>query len=280
MLKLREQFGVSERRACRAIGQSRTTQRRPPRPVLAPEQQLRHRLRQISTDWPRYGYRYAHTLLRREGWVVNRKRVQRLWREEGLRVRPYAMKRRRVGASTVPAKRLRAERPNQVWALDFIFDSTSDGRPIKALAVVDEFTRESIGRQLGRSILADDVVRVLDLAKARRGAPEFVRMDNGPEMIAQVIRDWCRLSGTGTVYIEPGSPWENPFVESFNARLRDELFNREVFRSVFEARVLYFDWCEVYNGFRLHSSIGYLAPSMFAALLAGKQPALEPHRLQ
>ncbi|MHB8613808.1 MAG: IS3 family transposase [Candidatus Dormibacteraceae bacterium] len=232
-------------------------------------------LREISRDWPRYGYRFAHGLLRREAWKVNRKRVQRLWREEGLRVRPYAMKRHRVGMSTVPARRLRAERRNQVWALDFIFDSTSDGRPIKALAMCDEHTRESIGRQLGRSITADDVVDVLDQAKAERGAPECIRMDNGPELIASAIRDWCRLSGTGTIYIEPGSPWENPFVESFNARLRDELFNREIFHSVFEARVLYFDWCDVYNNFRPHSSLGYLAPAMFAALLLGKLPTPE-----
>ena len=272
---MRERLGVSERRACRAIGQSRTTQRRPARAVLAPEQQLRWRLREISRDWPRFGYRFAHTLLRREGWLVNRKRVQRWWREEGLRVRPYPRKRHRVGTSTVPSRRLRAERRNQVWALDFIFDSTSDGRPIKALTMCDEYTRESIGRQLGRSITADDVVDVLDLAKAERGAPECIRMDNGPELIAMAVRDWCRLAGTGTIYIEPGSPWENPFVESFNARLRDELFNREIFYSVFEAKVLYFDWCDVYNNFRPHSSIGYLAPAMFAALLLGKLPMPE-----
>jgi putative transposase len=150
----------------------------------------------------------------------------------------------------VPTKRLRPERRDQVWALDFTFDSTSDGRPIKALAMCDEYTRESIGRQLRRSITADDVVEVLDQAKAKRGAPECIRMDNGPELIASAIRDWCRLSGTDTIYIEPGSSWENPFVESFNAGLRDELFNREIFHSVFEAKVLYFDWCDVYNNFR------------------------------
>lgn len=132
MLHLRESLGVSERRACRAIGQHRTTQRRPPRPLLAPEHQLRHWLREYSKTWPRYGYRRAWADLRQEGWLVNRKRVQRLWREEGLRVSPYAPKRRRIGNSTVPAKRLRAMRMNQVWALDFLFDSTSDGRPIRA----------------------------------------------------------------------------------------------------------------------------------------------------
>lgn len=161
------------------LGRAEARSARPPRLVLAPEQQLRFRLREISRYWPRFGYRFAHELLRREGRLVNRKRVQRLWREEGLRVRPYARKRRRVGASTVPTKRLRAERRNQIWALDFIFDSTSDGRPIKALTMCDEHTRESIGRQLGRSITADDVVEVLDQAKAKRGAPECIRWTTG-----------------------------------------------------------------------------------------------------
>ncbi|HVA90306.1 MAG TPA: IS3 family transposase, partial [Chloroflexota bacterium] len=147
--------------------------------MLAPEQQLRFRLKEISKDWPRYGFRRAWALLRQEGWKVNKKRVQRIWREEGLRVPVYAPKRRRVGESTVPAARLRAERPNHVWALDFLFDATSDGRPIKVLSMCDEFTRESIGGYLGRSITADDVVLVLDEALSTRGAPEFIRCDNG-----------------------------------------------------------------------------------------------------
>jgi len=165
------------------------------------------------------------------------------------------------------------------WIAAMVGVATSSPRtkhPLKALSMCDEHTRESIGRRLGRSITADDVVEVLDQAKAERGAPQYIRMDNGPEMIAGAIRDWCRLSGTGTLYIEPGSPWENPFVESFNARLRDELFNREIFSSVFEARVLYDDWCQVYNNFRPHSSIGYLAPAAFAALLLGQPSAALP----
>jgi putative transposase len=235
--------------------------------VLAPEQQLRHWLREYAQTWPRYGYRRAWADARKEGWVVNRKRVQRLWREEGLRVPAAPPKRQRVGSSTVPAHRLRATRINQVWALDFLFDATSDGRPIKALAMCDEWSRESIGRELGRSITAEDVVRILDQAKAVRGAPEHVRMDNGPEFIAEAIRDWCRFSGTGSVYIEPGSPWQNPFVESFNGKARDELFAREVFQTVLEARVLYFDWCDVYNRRRPHSSLGYLTPEAFARMI-------------
>jgi len=241
--------------------------------VLAPEEQLRARLREISRTWPRYGFRQAWGLLRLQGLVVNRKRVQRLWREEGLRVPQWAPKRRRVGSSTVPAQRLRAERPNHVWALDFIFDATSDGRPIKALSMCDEFTRENLARRLGRSITADDVVGALDEACARRGAPELIRCDNGPEFIAAAIQDWCHLHHTGTAYIDPGSPWQTPFVESFNGRARDELFAREIFDSVLEARVLFEDWCQVYNHQRPHSSLGYLPPAVFAAALKTPDPS-------
>jgi putative transposase len=258
---------VSERRACRAIGHSRSTQRHHRQPVSAPEEKLRRRLRELSAAHPRWGYRMVHGKLRLEGWMVNRKRVQRLWRDEGLRVPQRQPKRLRIGDSTVPAKRLRAEEPNHVWAMDFIFDSTIDGRPLKALSMCDEFTRESIGGELGRSITADAVIRVLDQAYAQRGAPAFIRCDNGPEFIAQAILDWCRFMGTGTAYIEPGSPWQNPWVESFNSRLRDELFAREHFTSVREAKVLYDDWRHLYNHHRPHSALGYLPPAVFAAAL-------------
>jgi len=261
---LRQRYQVSERRACRAIGQNRTTQRRP-RPVLAPEEALRARLRELSALWPRYGYRRAWAQLRLEGWLVNRKRVQRLWREEGLRVPVQTIKRRRLGQSTVPASRLRAERPNQVWALDFLFDSTADGRPLKVLSMCDEFTRENLARRVGRSVTADDVVGALEEARLRRGSPECIRCDNGPELIAAAIRDWCRIQRTATSYIEPGSPWQNPYVESFNSRARDELFAREVFNTIMEARVLFQDWCHVYNHQRPHSALAYLPPAVFAA---------------
>jgi putative transposase len=201
---LREVFSVSERRACQVTGQHRTTHRRPSR-VLAPEEALRKELRAISSRRPRFGYRRAWALLRQEGWVVNRKRVQRLWRDEGLRVPSRGMKRHRLGAGTVPAERLRAERPNQVWAMDFLFDATSDGRPLKFLAMCDEFTRENIGRKVGRSITADDDVAVLDAACRVRGAPACTRCDNGPEFIAAAIRDWRRhrIHRTGIAVAEP-----------------------------------------------------------------------------
>lgn len=173
--------------------------------MLPPEHELRHWLREYAKREPRHGYRMACGALRLEGRIVNRKKVQRLWREEGLRVPPQQPKRTRVGTSVVRSDRLRATRPNQVWALDFLFDSTADGRPIKALAMCDEFTRESIGRELKRSIKADDVIKILDNAKAVRGAPEFIRMDNGPEMIAAVIRDWCRANGTALFTSSPAA---------------------------------------------------------------------------
>jgi putative transposase len=206
--------------------------------VREAEEPVRRRLREISTADPRFGYRRAWAVLQREGFPVNRKRVQRLWREEGLRVPPQRLKRRRVGSSTVAAERLVAMHRNHVWALDFLFDAISDGRPIKALSMCDEHTRECIGDHVARSVTADDVVEVLDGAAAERGYPKFIRCDNGPEVVATAIRDWCRFSGTGASFIEPGSPWQK-YVESFNARARDELFSREVFDTVREARVLY-----------------------------------------
>ncbi len=237
------------------------------------ETALRAQLRTISATWPRYGFRRAWALLRAEGVIVNRKRIQRLWRDEGLRVPQHAPKRRRLGASTVPAERLTATHPNHVWALDFLFDTTSDRRPFKVLAMCDEFTRESIGGRLGRSITADDVVAVLDDAMARRGAPRYIRCDNGPEFTAAAIRDWCKLARTGTAFIEPGSPWQTPWIESFNGKARDELLAREVFGSIMEARLLYNDWRDTYNRRRPHSSLNWLPPAQFAACW---QPPIHP----
>ncbi len=202
---------------------------------------------------------------------MNRKRVQRLWRSEGLRVPAHAPKRRRVGTSTVPAERLCASYPNEVWAMDFMFDTTSDGRPFKVLTMCDEFTRESIGGGLDRSITAAEVVRILDRTVARRGVPAFIRCDNGPEFTAATIRHWCSVSGAGTSFIEPGAPWQNPYVESFNGKARDELFAREVFDTICEARVLYDDWREIYNHRRPHSSLDYRPPAVFAAAFIGTE---------
>ncbi len=269
---LRDRKGLSERRACEIVGQHRSTQRREPC-VAVDDAALRARLRQFSKDRPRWGYRRAHQQLCEEGWVVNRKRVQRLWREEGLRVPRRRRKRQRLGDSTVPAKRLAAQRPDHVWALDFQFDQTADGRILKLLHVVDEFTREALEVRCERRIDSDHTVARLERIVAERGAPEYIRCDNGPELTANALRDWCRFSGAGSVFIEPGSPWQNPYVESFGSRIRDELLGVEQFSCLAEAKVLVEDWRCDYNERRPHSALGMMAPAKFAK--AWRQAAAE-----
>jgi putative transposase len=261
---LKDRLGVSERRACLIAGQHRSTQRREAC-VAEDDGALRAALREFSRERPRWGYRQAHARLLEDGWVLNRKRTQRLWREEGLRVPQRRRKRQRLGESTVPASRLRAVRADQVWALDFQFDQTADGRIVKLLNVVDEFTREALEMKCERRIDADSTVVTLERLVVLRGcAPEFVRCDNGPELTANALRDWCRFSGAGTAYIEPGSPWQNPYVESFNSRVRDELLAIELFSCLAEAKVMVADWREDYNEHRPHSALGMKAPAKFA----------------
>jgi putative transposase len=207
--------------------------------VPVEDQALRAKPRQISRRRPRWGYRRAHQLFLDDGWQVNRKRTQRLWRGEGLRVPQRRRKRQRLGISTVPADRLRAQRPDHVWAIALQWDQTADGQNLKLLHVVDEFTREALAIECCRRIDADHAVNVLDrLVAERRTAPGFVRCDNGPEITANALRDWCRFSGTGSAYTEPGSPRQNPYVESFGGRVRDELLAVELFSCLAEAQVL------------------------------------------
>jgi putative transposase len=259
---LQQNFGVSERRACRVTGQQRSTQRKAGRPYSTEEDKLRRRLRAIARAHPRWGWKTAHRLLRREGWVINHKRTQRLWRAEGLRRPPGCRKRRRVSPET--NERLGATHPNHVWAIDFQFDETSDCRRLKLANIVDEHTREALAMRVGRTCGADELLDVIDDLVAQRGAPGHLRMDNGPELIAWALRDWCRLAGTGTIYIEPGSPWENPYIESFNGRVRDELLNVEEFGSLLEARVIVEAWRMEYNTYRPHGSLGGLTPAEYA----------------
>jgi putative transposase len=261
---LQRVLGISQRLACRIVGQHRSTQRHQP---LQPDRDraLRKQLRQLSRDHPRWGYRRAHAQLRSQGWRVNRKAIQRCWREEGLRVPFQRRKRQRLGTSTCPADRLAAEHPDHVWALDYQFDQTQDGRRLKLLNVVDEHTREALAITVDRRIDADATVAVLDRLVTDRGAtPRFLRCDNGPELTANALRDWCRFTGAGTSYIEPGSPWQNPYVESFGSRLRDELLAVEAFTSLLEAQVLVEDWRIEYNTTRPHSALGYLTPTDYA----------------
>lgn len=265
VVMLQQRLGLSERRACRIAGQHRSTQRHLPLRSRDRDEGLRARLRDLSRQHSRWGYRLAWGAVREEGWVVNRKKVQRLWREEGLRVPARKRKRLRVGSSTVPAVRLRSQRPDHVWALDFQFDTTVDGRTVKLLHVVDEHTREALAIEVARSIDADHTVRVLDRIVATGRRPELLRSDNGPELTANALRDWCRLAGSGQKFIEPGSPWENPFVESFGSRVRDEVLSIEAFGSLAEAAVVLEDWRNIYNTQRPHGSLGWKTPAAYAA---------------
>jgi putative transposase len=270
VVALTSRFGVSERRACAVTGQWRSTQRLVCRPIPDEEDKLRRRLRQIARDHPRWGWKTAHSILRREGWTINRKRTQRLWRSEGLR-RPAPCKRKRRRPEG-DAELFRATHPNHVWALDFQFDETADQRRLKLLNIVDEHTREALAMRVGRTCDADQVVAVIEALVAERGAPGHLRMDNGPELIAWALREWCRLAGTSTAYIEPGSPWENPFVESFNGRVRDELLNVEDFASLLEAQVVVEGWRTEYNTYRPHSSLGGLTPAEYRARWVSEHP--------
>jgi putative transposase len=236
---------------------------------------LRARLRAISRKRPRWGYRRAHRLLLDDGWQINIKRTRRVWREEGLRVPRKRRKRQRLGESTVPADRRVAERPDHVWAIDFQWDQTADGHNLKLLHVVDEFTREALAIECHRRINADQTVDVLERVVSERGTtPAFVRCDNGPELTANALRDWCRFSRAGSAYIDPGSPWQNAYVESFGGRVRDELLAVELFSCLTEARVLIEDWRCDYNQHRPHSALGMMAPAVFAASL--RQPSRPP----
>jgi putative transposase len=261
-----ERLGLSERRACRIAGQHRSSQRHEPK--RAPDDAvLRRRLRAIAAKKPRWGYRRAHAHLLSEGFTLNRKRVQRVWREEGLRVPARKRKRRRLGESSAEgANRLRATHPGHVWALDFQHDATTDGRELKFLNVVDEFTREALAIEVERTIDADQTVATLQAIVTDRGiAPENIRADNGPELTARVLREWCQAGSTDTAYIDPGSPWQNPYAESFNARVRDELLDVEEFGSLAEAQLLAADYRDEYNERHPHSALGMMSPSRFAA---------------
>ena len=216
MARLQQRFGVSQRRASSVAGQHRSTQRKPPPAPRPADERLARRLREIAGEHPRWGWKTAHQILLREGWTINRKRTRRIWREEGLRRPVKTRKRRRLPGG--PKQRLRARRPNEVWAIDFQFDETSDRRRIKLCNIVDEHTREALAIRVGHSCTADDVVEVITGLVTERGTPDFLRSDNGPEFIAWALRDYCRMTLMATSYIEPGSPWENPFVESFNGR--------------------------------------------------------------
>jgi putative transposase len=261
---LQSKHGLSERGSCALVGQPRSTQRYEPTED-SDERRLVAAMRSLALSHPRYGYRRIAALLREQGWTVNDKRVERLWRREGLTIRRRPRKKRRLGHAGNGCARLRPLHRNHVWSVDFVSDRTEDGRALKMLVVLDEWTRVCLRIDVARSIVSADVRLALEAAIERHGVPEHVRSDNGPEFVARALRRALAARGVQSSYIEPASPWENGYVESFNSKLRDELLEREVFTSLLEARVMVEDWRVDYNERRPHSALGYVAPAAFAA---------------
>ncbi len=266
---------VSERRACRALGQHRSTQRKLPR-GREDEEALTADLIELARQYGRYGYRKITALLRDAGWLVNDKRVERIWRREGLKVPAKQPKRGRLWLGDGSCIRLRPEHRDHVWSYDFVEERTHDGRKFRMLNVIDEFTHECLAIRVDRKLKAIDVIDVLSDLFILRGVPGHIRSDNGPEFVAKAVQKWITAVGAKTAYIERGSPWENGYVESFNARLRDELLNGEIFYTLREAKVVIESWRQHYNSVRPHASLGYRppAPEVFVPAFAAWPAAL------
>ncbi len=258
------QLKVSERRACRVIRQPRSTQRHAPKPS-DDEEALTERIVRLATKYGRYGYRRITALLWQEGWQVNHKRVERIWRREGLKVPQKQPRRKRLWLDESSCVRLRPEYRNHVWSYDFVMTRTHDGRAVKILTLIDEYSRECLALNVGRRLTSQDVIEQLADLFITRGLPDHIRSDNGPEFTAKAVRSWLKRLGVQTLFIEPGSPWENGYIESFNGKLRDELLNGEIFMTLMEAKVLMEQWRREYNEVRPHSSLRYRPPAPEAA---------------
>jgi len=267
-LQVKHKLAVSERRACRVLGQARATQQRR-MAMPADEPHLTADIVMLAKKYGRYGYRRITALLNNElGWKVNHKRVERIWRREGLKVPKKQPKRGRLWLSDGSCIRLRPEHKDHVWSYDFMVDRSAYGKAFKILNVIDEHTRECLAIRIARKIRNQEVIDVLFNLFIFRGIPEYIRSDNGPEFTAQAVRKWLNRLGVKTLFIEPGSPWENGYIESFNGKLRDELLNREIFTTLEEAKVLIEQWRREYNQVRPHSSLKYRPPAP-EAILAG-----------
>jgi putative transposase len=251
---------VSQRRACKVLGQPRSTQRYNTC-TSGDEERLIQRIIELARDYGRYGYRRIMALLREEGWQINHKRMLRLWRQEGLKVPSKQPKRKRLWFNDGSCARHRPEHKDHVWSYDFVMSRSDDGRPMKMLTTIDEYTRECLAIVVERRLNSEDVLATLYELFIERGVPEYIRSDNGSEFTARAVREWLSSVGVKTLYIEPGSPWENGYNESFNGKLRDELLNCEIFETLFEAKVLIEKWRKEYNTFRPHSALGYLPPA-------------------
>lgn len=270
---MRDRIGVSERKACRVLGQHRSTQRHVPK-GRDDEAQLIADMTELARQYGRYGYRRIAALLRDVGWHVNDKRVERLWRQEGLKVPSKQPKKGRLWFNDGSCVRLRAEHRNHVWSYDFVHCRTDDGRVFRTLNLIDEYTRECLAIRVKRKLNSTDVIDVLTDQFLVRGVPSFIRSDNGPEFVAEAVRRWITAVGAKTAYIEPGSPWENGYVESFNARLRDELLNGEIFYTLKEAQIIVEDWRRHYNHKRPHSSLRYRPPAPEVIIPLQGKPAM------
>lgn len=255
-----QRFGVSERRACSVTEQSRSVQRYAPL-IRSDEDALTRDIVQLAGQYGRYGYRRITVLLNEQGWPVGRDRVQRIWRREGLKVPKRQKPRGRLWLNDGSCVRLRPERPNHVWSYDFVSTRTHDGRGVRLLTLIDEYTREALAIRVARRLNSLNVIETLADAMLLRGVPEHIRSDNGPEMTSKLIRAWLPKVGANTLYIEPGSPWENGYCESFNGKLRDELLNGEIFYTLKEAQIVIENWRRHYNTVRPHSSLGYRPPA-------------------
>jgi transposase InsO family protein len=257
-----ESHRVSERKASGAFRIARSVMRYTPRPAVD-EERLRERIRILAMENRRYGCRRVTAVLRREGWLVNVKRVHRIWKDEGLSLKRKRPKRRQYGPRGEVKRK--AEGPNDVWSWDFMHDCTVNGRQFKILNVVDEFTREVLVMRVGTRIDSMDVIASMKMLAEKRGMPKHIRSDNGPEFVANALKKWLCDEGCGTIYIEPGSPWQNAYIESFNGKVRDECLNMNVFENGHHAKDVVSEWMNEYNEFRPHSSLGYETPREFAA---------------
>ncbi len=264
---LQKDFAISERRACQLLNQPRATQRYLPQD-RDDEKPLVRRIIDLASMYGRYGYRRIVALLHMEGWWVNHKRVERIWRQQGLKVPQKQPKRGRLWMNDGSCVRRRAEHENDVWAYDFVHGRTREGRAFRMLVIIDEYTRECLSIDVARKLNSEDVLEQLAWLMVMRGVPNHIRSDNGAEFTAIAVRDWLGRVGAKTLYIEPGSPWENGYVESFNGKLADELLEREVFNNMYEARVLIERWRRHYNTQRPHSALGYRPPAPEAILVA------------
>jgi transposase InsO family protein len=251
---------VSERRACRALQQARSTQRYP-KVMQEDEELLRAKVIELASEYGRYGYRRVTALLRNQDWIVNHKRVERIWREEGLKVPQKQPKRGRLWLNDGSIVRLRPEFPKHVWSYDFMQDRTHNGVPYRILNVIDEYTRECLAVKVARRLTHKDVLEMLTDLFLERGVPVHIRSDNGSEFTAKKLREYLSRLAIKPLFIEPGSPWENGYIESFNGKMRDELLAREIFYSITEAQVIIEQWRWYYNQIRPHSSLGYKPPT-------------------